>query len=261
MGLIINRNKDRAFELDLLRGVAIVMMMAMHFSWDIRYEFGLDALSYLESDWYEVFVHPIILVLFVGLSGICCSFSKNNLKRGLKLLGVALAFTVVTGFITYFMDIYCFILFNVLHMLSVSTLFYALVIFIMDKLKLSENAKTLILGLLGIYIMCLVMHIHYYDGVSSNRLLIPTGISVEGAPSVVDYMPLIPWMGVFLTGSAIGRLCYKDKKSVFATPSPLICKIKAPLEFLGRHSLIVYLIHQPIGYGILYVIFKLLGKI
>ena len=70
--------KTRAFELDALRGVAIVMMVFMHLSWDIRYEFGLDAFSYLESNWFWTFVHPIILVLFVGLSGICCTFSKNK---------------------------------------------------------------------------------------------------------------------------------------------------------------------------------------
>lgn len=261
MGLIINRNKDRAYELDFLRGIAIVMMMCMHFSFDIRYEFGCDAFEYLESNWFWVFVHPLILVLFIGISGICCTFSRNNVKRGAKLLAVALAFTVVTGFITYFLDIYCLILFNVLHLLSISTLAYALLMFIMDKVKLSDKAQSFVLGFIGLYIMLLVTRLNYYDGLSSNLLLIPLGIAVEGAPDVADYMDIIPWMGVFFVGSALGKQCYKDKKSLFPNPSPLFCKIKAPLEFLGRHSLIVYLVHQPIGYGILFVFFELIGKI
>ena len=70
------QKKDRAFELDALRGVAIVMMMFMHFSYDIRYEFGFDTFEYLRSAWFWTFVHPIIIVLFVGLSGICCSFLR-----------------------------------------------------------------------------------------------------------------------------------------------------------------------------------------
>ena len=64
------RKNLRAFELDLLRGIAIVMMMFMHFSYDVRYEFGVDTFDYLESRWFWEFVHPIIIVLFVGLSGI-----------------------------------------------------------------------------------------------------------------------------------------------------------------------------------------------
>lgn len=272
MGLIFNSKKDRAYELDLLRGIAIVMMMCMHFSYDVRYEFGLDMFSYLESDWYWIFVHPLNLVLFVGVSGICCSFSRNNVVRGAKLLAVALAFTGITVGITHLTyklaesytfipKVYCVILFNVLHMLSVSTLFYALLVFILNKLKLNDKAQALIIGLIGSYITTLLLRIHYLDGTSSNWLLIPLGIEVDGAPAVVDYMHLIPWMGVFLIGAAIGKVCYTDKRSLFPKPSDTLCKIKAPIEFLGRHSLIVYLIHQPIGFMILYLFFHVIGMI
>ena len=268
MRLIKNSNKDRAYELDLIRGIALIMMICMHFSYDIRYEFGCDAFSYLSSYWYWVFVHPLNLVLFVGISGICCSFSRNNVKRGAKLLAVAMAFTIVTTGISYITsvvsflpEIYCLILFNVLHLLSVSTLLYALLEFIMNKLKLSDKAQSFIIGMIGLYIMLLVTKINYYDGVSSNWLLIPVGIEVRNAPDVADYMNIVPWMGVFLVGAALGKVCYKDKKSLFPTPNPTLCKIKAPVEFLGRHSLIVYLVHQPIGYAILFVFFKLIGKI
>lgn len=268
MGFIKYSNKDRAYELDLLRGIALVMMMCMHFSYDIRYEFGCDAFSYLSSYWYWVFVHPFNLVLFVGISGICCSFSRNNVKRGAKLLAVAMAFTVVTAAVSYITanvdplpEIYCLILFNVLHLLSLSTLIYALLEYLMNKLKLNDKAQSFIIGMIGLYIMLLVTKIHYYDGLISNWLLIPVGIEVNDAPYVVDFMYIVPWMGVFLAGAALGKVCYKEKKSLFPTPNPTLCKIKAPIEFLGRHSLIVYLVHQPIGFAILFVFFKLIGKI
>ena len=253
--------KDRAFELDALRGVAIIMMMFMHFSYDIRYEFGFDTFEYLRSAWFWTFVHPIIIVLFVGLSGICCTFSRNNVKRGLKLLAVALAFTGVTSFVTYKMGIDCLILFNVLHMLAVSTLFYALVAFIEKKTKINTNQMTFILMLFGVWITMTNNNLDMYAYESENMLLYPLGIIVKDAPDVADYMPLIPWMGVFLICAAGGRILYKEKKTLFAGAGKTIRSITRPLEFMGRHSLIIYLVHQPIIYGILFLIFKLTGHI
>lgn len=256
-----NLKANRAFELDFLRGIAIIMMMTMHFTYDIRYEFGFDAFAYLKSSWFWEFVHPIIIVLFVGLSGICCTFSRNNLKRGLKLLVVALTFTGVTLFVTKVMHIECLILFNVLHMLSVSTLVYALIVFIEKKTKMKPEQMTFIMIMVGIYIIILNNRLYYYDYESSNMLLYPLGIGVKGEPMVADFLPLIPWLGVFLTGAGCGRMLYSSKQTLFPGTPDWVRKITAPFEFLGRHSLIVYIIHQPIMYGLLYVILLAFGKI
>ncbi|MBR6484049.1 MAG: DUF1624 domain-containing protein [Clostridiales bacterium] len=253
--------KDRAFELDLLRGIAIIMMMFMHFSFDVRYEFGIDAFSYLRTSWFWVFVHPVILVLFVGVSGICCSFSRNNFKRGFSLLSIALAFTLVTALITSILDISCLIIFNVLHLLSISMLLYAVLDAAFKKAGLSYNAISLITGILGIYIITLADKIDMLDGCTSNMIFYPVGFEINGSPNVADYMYIVPWMGVFFVGTALGRSLYKDKKSLFPSAGGAARKITAPFEFLGRHSLIIYLGHQPIIYGLLFIIFKLTGKI
>lgn len=253
--------KNRAFELDLLRGIAIIMMMFMHFSYDIRYEFGFDTFEYLRSNWFWTFVHPIIIVLFVGISGICCTFSKNNFKRGGKLLLVALAFTLVTYVITEFVGVYCLIIFNVLHMLAISTLIYAFVELIEKKSGVAPNQVTFILLLVGVWITMTNNYLGEYDYSSSNMLLYPLGIRVQGEPSVADYMPLIPWLGVFLICAAAGRILYKEKKTLFTDAGKTVRTLSRPIEFLGRHSLIIYLVHQPLMYGILYVIFLIAGRV
>lgn len=260
-GITMADTKNRAFELDFLRGIAIVMMMFMHFSYDIRYEFGVNTFSYLRSAWFWTFVHPIIIVLFVGLSGICCTFSKNNFKRGGKLLGVALLFTIVTSFVTYKMGIYCLILFNVLHMLSISTLVYALIFWIERKTGADPKKVSFIMLLVGTWITMTNNNLYMYDWASSNMLLYPLGIQVEGAPEVADFMPLIPWMGVFLICAAAGRILYKEKRTLFPNAGKTVRAITRPLEFLGRHSLIIYLVHQPVIYGVLYLIFKISGRL
>lgn len=252
---------DRAFELDLLRGIAIVMMMFMHFSYDVRYEFSRDVFHYLYSDWFWEFVHPIIIVLFVGISGVCCSFSKNNLVRGLRLLAIALCFTAATTFVKYVMDIDCLIIFNVLHLLSLSTLVYSLFTFIEKKTKISSMGMSFIIGLIGIYIIILNNNLDLYDYATDMKWLFVFGIEVEGLPSMGDFMPIIPWLGVFLTGSAIGRLCYPEKKTLFADAPQTVRKISKPFEFLGRHSLLIYLVHQPVIYGVLFVIFYIADRV
>ncbi len=252
--------RDRAFELDVLRGVAIVMMMFMHMSYDVRYEFGVDTFNYLHKASFWVFVHPIIVVLFVGLSGICCTFSRNNVKRGLKLLVVALAFTLGTWIATKYFGIYCLILFNVLHLLSVSILIYALLSFIEKKCKIPAKIMTVAIGFIALYIMMMNNELSMFDWRYDSVFLVPFGFEVNDAPPVADYMPLIPWVGVFLTGVVMGRTCYPEKKTLLPNANEKVKKILSPLSFMGRHSLIIYIVHQPIIYGILYAIFFLIRR-
>jgi len=253
--------KERAFELDFLRGIAIVMMILMHFSYDMTYEFGLDGFDFISNKFFWEFIHPIILVLFVGVSGICCSFSRNNSKRGLRLLAVAVAFSLVTLFITNVVGVYCLIIFNVLHMLALSTLLYAFMCFIESKTGVTEQQMTLIMLMIGVYIIILNNKLYYYDGSVDSMLLYPIGFDIPSAPAVADYMPVIPWMGVFITCAALGRILYKDRKTLFPGRSDTAAKFMSPFEFLGRHSLIIYLVHQPLMYGVLYLILMLAGKI
>jgi uncharacterized membrane protein len=78
---------------------------------------------------------------------------------------------------------------------------------------------------------------------------------------MADYMPLFPWLGVFLIGCVIGRICYKDKKTLFTGRGKVMKAIARPVEFIGRHSLIIYLVHQPLVYAILFLIFMLINGV
>lgn len=253
--------KDRAYELDFLRGVAMVIMLWMHFCWDIRYEFRVDAFEYLKEPWFWAFLHPFNLVLFVGVSGVCCSFSRNNIKRGLKLLIVALAFTGGTFIATNFLHIDCLIIFNVLHMLALSIFVYALVEIVEKKFSINPSLTNALLVFFGALITVIGGEIYRMDYSTTSYLVFPLGIDVNGLPNQADFMPIFPWMGIFLLGALVGRTCYKDKKTLVPTENKILRGISAPIEFLGKHSLIIYVVHQPLVYGILYIIFKLMGKV
>lgn len=256
--------KDRAIELDFLRGFSIFMMVLMHFAYDVRYEFGVRIFEFLRDPFFWSFVHPFFLVLFVGISGICCTFSRNNVTRGLKLLFVALLFTGGTVFATYVLNINCLIIFNVLHMLAVSILLFALIEKIEKKLKISEKLSTALMLFFGTLITAYGADIHYMNYQVENRLFYPLGFELNNPPDVADHMYIIPWLGVFFIGVVIGRICYSDRKTLIPRVSEFMrTKLKfitVPFEFLGRHSLIVYIVHQPIVYGILYVIFMFINK-
>jgi uncharacterized membrane protein len=251
--------KDRAWELDFLRGIAILMMLFMHMSWDVRYEFGADVFSYLEKGWFWSFIHPVIVVLFVSVSGICCTFSRNNAKRGLKLLGATAGMYLVTYLVTTFAGINCLILFNVLAVLTCGIFLYALISFIEKKTNARPDVINVITGLIGLYIVICGCDIHYMDYATDNLLFLPVGFDIKGAPWMADYMPLFPWLGVFLIGCVIGRMCYKDKKTLFAGRGKVMNAISRPVEFIGRHSLIIYLAHQPVVYAVLYLIFMIIN--
>ena len=252
--------KDRAWELDFLRGIALIMMLFMHTSWDFRYEFGVDIFSYLEADWFWSFVHPVIVVLFVGVSGICSTFSRSNVKRGLKILTATLVLNIGTLIIYKVTGIPCLIIFNVLSVLTCGIFLYALIAFIEKKTNANPNVANVIMGLIGLYIVIVGCNIHYMDNASDSLFFLPVGFDIAGTPPMADYMPLFPWLGVFLLGCVIGRTCYKDKKTLFAGKGKVMSAVARPVECIGRHSLIIYLAHQPVIYALLFVIFLLVRR-
>ena len=253
-------SKDRAWELDFLRGIAILMMVFMHMSWDVRYEFGVDTFTYLYQGWFWSFIHPVIVVLFVSISGVCCTLSRNNVKRGLKLLSATVVMYATTFIIYKVTGIECLILFNVLAVLTCGIFIYALIAFLENKTKANPNVTNLIMGLAGLYIVIVGCNIHYMDNASDSLFFLPVGFDIAGTPPMADYMPLFPWLGVVLIGCVIGRTCYKEKKTLFAGKGKVMTAVARPVEFIGRHSLIIYLVHQPVIYALLYVIFLLVRR-
>jgi uncharacterized membrane protein len=67
-----------------------------------------------------------------------------------------------------------------------------------------------------------------------------------------DYMPIFPWLGFFVAGVVIGRLAYRQKRTIFPNAPKALLSISVPFEWLGRNSLLIYVFHQPVILAILY---------
>lgn len=308
----VNYDK-RIAELDFLRGLAIVLMIGHHTIFDLRHIYGLDILAFQDTVWFMDWIRPVILFLFLTVSGISCSFSRNNFRRGIKLLlfalGVTAAFELVSHFSAFEMHVY----FNVFHLLTLGIFFYALLTLGESRGRSGQNSGPNSLsppsGLepadrgqsaepagpaapaepagpaapgraLGngpvlsdpardwrsLLLLILSMLFLYYGSAAAksppltHNLFYIFGLYRSDFPPMGDYLPLFPWFGMFTLGAAIGRLFYREKKSL--CPPPLHRGLKKwgrPLLFFGRHPLLIYALHQPLLIGLIGLILKLSG--
>lgn len=189
---------------------------------------------------------------FILISGFCWSLSRKNIKRGFIVLGGAVIITVTTGIFSP--D--SIIIHGVLTLIGLAML-------ITVPLKKLFAKIPPILG----FFVCLFMFLITYD-IDFGMLGIEGIFTVElplwlyrnnftalfGFAPVTffssDYVPLFPWLFSFWMGFFLFKFFEKrDWLKYFSRPKFV------PLEFLGRHSLIIYMIHQPIIYGLLYLIF------
>jgi uncharacterized membrane protein len=245
--------RNRVFELDALRGFALFMMILHHFIFDLRYLFGLDVFAFQESWWFIQLLRPLFLNVFLVVSGICCSFSRSNHRRGLRLLAVALALTALSSLLSLITGSPFYIFFNVLHVLALGTLLVAALQ--SARLNLSERAQLtlLVLGSVSlIYLGGLIPELGRM--VEGNGLTFFFGILPADCPPMADYLPLIPWLGFFLAGTVIGKVVYPERQSAFPGAPARLLAATRPLEFLGRNSLLFYALHQPVLIGILWAL-------
>ena len=236
--------KLRFVELDLLRGFAIIGMVFLHILWDLDF-FGILPLNRGIYQFQE-----IVPSIFFVLMGICLVItvnrrntvsprvlSKHLLFRGLWILGLGMIISLVT--LIFIPDRPIF--FGVLHCIGLSVILSIPLL----RFKSYNIIFAAIIILAGIVI-------GFYPMENPTLAHLIVGIhQADVGKYTIDYFPLLPWFGVSLIGVALGNWLYKDGKRRFAFPDLSRYKPVALFSWLGKHSLTIYLIHQPIIYGLL----------
>lgn len=222
----------RIWEIDCARSVAILLMIVFHLVVDLK-DFYFYNINYLTGFWF--YVGKLSAILFILTAGISSTLNTQALlKHGLKIF---LWGMTLTG-ITYFYNPLTYIRFGILHLLGCSIISY----------KFLSTLRPIWLLLAGVIL--LDMGYTFTPAIVTPPYLFPLGL-VTSAFESIDYYPLIPWYGVFLVGAAVGKILYTKRQSILP-------RVTAPLltTYLGKRSLIIYLIHQPLLLAILYIIYR-----
>lgn len=218
----------------MARGAALAAMVAYHFSWDLSF-YGLADIPVTSATGWIVFAR-MIAGSFLGLVGVSLVLAargginwRGYGRRLAQVVAAAAAITVATWFA--FPD--AFIFFGILHAIALFSLlalaFLRLpVVVTLACAALAFAAPSLVSGPL-------------FD----RSWLLWTGLGTFFPPSN-DYVPLFPWFGTTLAGLALGKIAEKaglwERLSSWR-PATAPARL---LLFSGRHSLLVYLAHQPV---------------
>ena len=233
--------RPRYETLDTVRGLALASMIAYHASWDLVYMFGVDWPFY-HSFGAHVWQQSICWT-FILLSGYCFSLGRHQFRRGLTVFACGALITAVTWF---FMPSNL-VLFGVLTLLGSSTLLLA-------SLRRPLSRVPPGLGLTaGFALFLLTRDVNAgYLGFEGTRLFrLPAGsrnlaTAFLGLPPAgffsTDYFSLFPWFFLFLTGFYLFRLRPEEERKSLRLPI---------VTAMGRHSLVIYMLHQPVIYALL----------
>lgn len=227
----------RVDAVDALRGVAIVLMVIYHFCFDLNL-FGVIHANFNEERFWLTF-RTIILSLFLGLVGASLVLSAQNASRRSFMQRAALlaACCIAVSAASFVMFPKSWIFFGVLH--------FILVAIFLGRLFRRWQWTNLALGAL------LVAVGTWVEFPAFNHPWLQWIGLMTFKPITEDYVPLLPWFGVVLIGMFAAR-------TLLAAQSPWLSwrARTMPLRtatLAGRHSLAIYMIHQPLMIGLLYL--------
>ena len=229
--------------LDTIRGCALLSMLLYHAAWDLVYLFGAD------WPWYHGFAAHVwqqsICWTFILLSGYCFSLGRRQVRRGLTVFLCGALITAVTwAFLPENL-----VLFGVLTLLGSSSILLCQ----FERLFRRVPPRA---GLAGSFLLFLLFRdvnagylgfegariFRFWDGARD------LGTAFVGFPPAdffsTDYFSLLPWFFLFLTGYFLFRLRPEEAREIRRIPV---------VTAMGRHSLLIYMLHQPVIYGLLWL--------
>lgn len=228
--------RDRIEGIDALRGLSILLMLFYHFLFDLTH-FGAAPLSLFNNLPMDV-LQQYIACSFILLAGISSRVSRDNVRRGL----IVFASGMLVSLVSQFVDMP--IRFGILHLLGWSMVAYGLGRCWIDRIP-RKAAAFLYLG--GFFLSRWIFNRTYEIG-----WLYVFGITDRHFYSA-DYFPLFPWIFLFLLGTWAGPFVWERRlpKGFYSLKVPV-------LPSVGRRSLLIYLLHQPVLYSLTMGILRLI---
>ena len=229
----------RVVLLDELRGLTVLSMVAFHASYDLAYIYGVNMPWFTDGLFQDIWRCSISWT-FLLLAGWMTHHSNNNVKRGCIYATVALLVWIATTVVAVDTPVN----FGIIYCMAACTLLYSLVHKAMDRI----NPALLSALFLIAFFLTRAVPTHVY----SMGGLAWLGFPYPGFASG-DYYPLIPFSFMYLTGASLARW-YFSKRNGY--PSWMYKNHSRTLSLIGRNSLAVYVLHQPIVLGLLILIMR-----
>jgi uncharacterized membrane protein len=232
--------------IDTLRGIALVAMATYHFTWDLEF-FGYVEPGTATHGFFKIYARSIAssFLFLAGVSLVLAHFPtirwRSFWKRFTMVAGAALAISIATLVATPSEWIH----FGILHNIAISSLI-GLALLPLPVFVPAFVAAVIIIGMIVDYsLMPGLME----SSIFNARVLSWIGFA-EIPPRSNDYVPLFPWLAALLIGMLIARLALSRHWL------PKLAAVQTRPNFLakaGRHSLVIYLAHQPILIGLVYL--------
>lgn len=234
--------------LDFIRGIALIGMVVVHTLMNMVHQFDYTI------DWYvkiEDIFYQYGGCVFILLAGFCWSLSRNNLKRGILMLIVS----AIISWVTIIVMPENTILYGVICLMGTASLL------MIPLNKILKYVNVYMGFVISVVLFVITKWTDYgYVGVGdteffsypeswyANNFTAYLGFPERSFTSA-DYFPVIPWFFIFVAGYFLYGIFKKNNWFGILKPHTL-----KPIELVGRHSLIIYLAHQPVIYAVLILI-------
>lgn len=245
------QNNKRIHSLDTIRGVIIIGVVIYHFIFDLIVIYGIDFPIFFS--WWINAIRDLGAGMLIFISGISSYLSRSNLKRGIKALAVAAVFSLATWF--FVRDEFIFA--GILHFLGLCMVISHFTIKYIKKIPVVLGIVVCTLGFILTYniyygsieffnIWSVELNASWCNNLGTYLL----GINWDGIHSA-DYFPILPWIFVFVAGNIMGRYFKAGRipKIMYKDFCPVI-------SYIGTKTLLIYVIHQPVLYGIMELIYS-----
>jgi uncharacterized membrane protein len=243
--------RQRLQIIDLIRGIAVVAMIVYHLSWDLL-DYGLINIDVVNDPLWRGFAHAIAGT-FLGLVGFNLVLAN---RRGIRTvpyfrrLGLLAGGAALVSLGTWLFVPEAFVFFGVLHMILVASVLG------LPFLR-APIAVTIVVA-----VFCFAAPSLFTSELFDTKLLLWPGLLLglsKHLVETVDYVPILPWFGVVLAGIAAGRFILRDGGESLLARWRFSAGAWRPILFVGRWSLPIYLIHQPILIGIVSLLMPFIG--
>lgn len=224
--------------IDGLRGAALCLMIVYHFSFDLGW-FGLIHTDFDHDPFWLGFRGVIVsaFMLLVGLSLVLArraDVTPRHFWRRIALIAFCAILVSVASYVAFPQT---FITFGILHCIAIASV----LAWPATRFPLAALVAGVAIVIVGNVVALPLFDTHWLQWLGL----------VTHKPATEDYVPLLPWLGVVMIGIALGHWLSLRQ---FRPLRPLSRVAPHWLRWLGRHSLLVYMVHQPVLIGLLRVL-------